>query len=171
MTRSLYCERLNSRVAFGFLPKPVPASLLSKVESLPFRSRPYFEAFARLRFCAPGTRSHNRAVAFGSNSVRYDMVRARRNSDARVLRRHSRSNVSCRPQPVCLSSIIIGPIAATRDSAGSLRVFISAEVAGAFNQIVRAVLHPCSPFSRLFTGAEKGMQVFHIKSQSNYLTS
>jgi hypothetical protein len=48
---------------------------------------------------------------------------------------------------------------------------LSAEVAGAFDQIVRAVLHPCSPFSRLFTGAEKGMQIFHIKSQSNYLTS
>jgi hypothetical protein len=47
-------------------------------------------------------------------------------------------------------------------------LYISAEVAGAFNQIVRAILHPCSPFSRLFTGAEKGMQVLHIKSQLNY---
>jgi hypothetical protein len=37
--------------------------------------------------------------------------------------------------------------------------------------IVRAVLHPCLPFSQLFTGVEKGMQIFHIKSQSNYLTS
>jgi hypothetical protein len=51
------------------------------------------------------------------------------------------------------------------------RVFISAEDAGASDRIVRAVLHPCSTFSRLFTGAEKGMQIIHIESQSNYLTS
>ena len=31
--------------------------------------------------------------------------------------------------------------------------------------------HPCSPFSRLFTGVEKGTQIIHIKSQFNYLTS
>jgi hypothetical protein len=76
------------------------------------------------------------------------------------LRRHSGSKVSCRinlyvyPQSLLVQSPLL-----------------SAEVAGAFDQIVRAVLHPCSPFSRLFTGAEKGMQIFHIKSQSNYLTS
>jgi hypothetical protein len=104
-------------------------------------------------------------------SLRSSAARSRRSENSpAVLRRHLRSNVSRRLQSVCLSSIIIGPIAA-RDSAGSLSRFHFSEVAGAFDQIVRAVLHPCPPFSRLFTGAEKGMQIIHIESQSNYLTS
>jgi len=51
------------------------------------------------------------------------------------------------------------------------RVFISAGAAGAFDQIVHAVLHPCLPFFRLFTAVEKGTPIIHIKSQFKYLTS